>query len=619
MKKAMIYMILMVSFAFIQACTNDNIEDLYSYYGNGNNNSPSSSGSSTSTSGDVASFDFDIDTNNLSEEETIPTEDNDYVENTTFSKTVNIIFKEGDATISGDVDDSSIIVTHEGADLVVTSTTNDFVAYTISGNTSDGSLKIYSSKKFKLELAGVNITNPSGAAINIQSGKRVFVVLTDGTTNTLTDGNDYTDYLSQEDMKGCFFSEGQLSFSGKGTLKVYSNAQAAKKWDEDALQTVSVTSSGIRSDDYIVIRPNTNIYVEATAGNGIKGTDALSIYGGVINVKATGAGAKAISSDGHIAISGGRTTAIVTGSATYADGEVTGSAGLKTDSTFTISGGKLYLKNKGKGGKGISVDMQAYFNGGTVAVITEGSTYSYGSDDSKAKGIKTDGNLVINGGSIKVRTLGGSGCEGIESKGTITINNGYTEVYAYDDALNSKYELTINNGYVYAQSQNNDAIDANRNLNINGGNIIAFGAGAPENPLDAAEGYNIYINGGNVFGMGGSVAQTSSASKQASIALSTSLSDKTIGVSNANSQGILYMQVPTTNLSAVFITAEGMTASQTYTLKNGVSVSDGITWNGINTTGTLSGGSDLTTATAALQTGQGMGGGPSGGGPGNRW
>ena len=79
------------------------------------------------------------------------------------------------------------------------------------------------------------------------------------------------------------------------------------------------------------------------------------------------------------------------------------------------------------------------------------------------------------------------------------------------------------------------------------------------------------------------------------------------------------MQVPTTNLSAVFITAEGMTASQTYTLKNGVSVSDGITWNGINTTGTLSGGSDLTTATAALQTGQGMGGGPSGGGPGNRW
>lgn len=617
MKKVLFYAMLYASFLLSQACTSDNAEEWLSEGGYDGSGYQNGANSSTGTNGDAASFDFDIDTSSLSEEETIPLDDNDYVENTTFTKSVNIAFDEGSASFSGDIDGSTIIVNNDGANVVVTSTTSDFVAYTITGNTSNGSLKIYSNKKFKLELSGVSITNPSGSAINIQSGKRVFVVLKDGTTSTLTDGSSYTEYTTEEDMKGCFFSEGQLCFSGEGSLKVYSNCYAAKKWDSDLLQTVSVSSSGIRSDDYIVIRPKTNIYVEATAGNGIKGNDALSIYGGVVNVKTSGAGSKAISTDGNLLISGGRTTAIVTGSATYEDGEVSGSACLKADSIFTITGGQLNLKNKGRGGKGISVDMQTYFNGGTTAVITEGTTYTYGSDDSKAKGIKIDGNLEINDGIIKVRSVGGSGCEGIESKGTITINGGKTQVYSYDDALNSKYDLTINDGYIYAQSQNNDAIDANRNLYINGGNTIALGAGTPENPLDAAEGYNIYINGGNVFGIGGSVAQTSSASKQASIALSTSLSGKTIGVFDSNDNGMFYMQVPSTNLSAVFITSNGMSAGQSYSLSGDVTISGGTTWNGFNSTGSISGGSNITTATAALQVGQGMGGGGMGG-PGNR-
>ena len=626
MKKVMYCTMLLASMILSQSCSNDETEWNNDFpFNNGVNGGVSSSATSTGTLGDIGTFDIALNTESLTESETIPTDDNDYVENTKFSRSVSIVFNENGASFSGDIDGTGILVNNDGANVVITSTTSDFVAYTVSGSTSDGSLKIYSNKKFKLELAGVSITNSTGPAINIQSGKRVFVVLADGTTNTLTDGSIYTDYVSEEDMKGCFFSEGQLIFSGKGSLTVNSNCTSAKKWDADALQFESVTSSGIRSDDYIVIRPNTNIYVEASAGNGIKGNDALSIYGGVVNVKASGSAAKAISTDGHLLISGGRTTAVVSGSAAYASGEVSGSAGVKTDSTFTITGGELYVKNTGKGGKGISVDMTTSFQGGTVAVITTGTTYSYGSDDSKAKGIKADGNLEISGGSIKVRTLGGEGCEGIESKGKITITDGATQVYAYDDALNSKYDLYINGGLVYAQSQNNDAIDANQNLYINGGTTIALGAGTPENPLDAAEGYNIYINGGNVFGIGGSIAQTSSASKQASIAFTASLSGKNIGLLDASGNSMLYMQVPSTNLTAVFMTASGMTAGQAYTVKSDVSISGGSTWNGINATGTISGGTTLTTATAALQVGQGMGGGMGGGGgmpggaPGGRW
>ena len=551
---------------------------------------------STTAAGDVATFDIELNTSSLTETETVPTDDNDYVEQSSFSKFVEIVFSGNNASFTGDVDGVSITVS--GADVVVNSTT-DAVAYTLKGTTTDGSLKIYSDKKFKLELSGVSITNPTAAAINIQSKKRVFVVLADGTENNLTDGSTYTDTTDGEDMKACLFSEGQLIFSGSGTLNVEGNCKA-----------------GIRSDDYIVVRPGVNIYVKTTAGNGIKANDYLDIRGGVINVEATAAGAKALSSDGYVTVSGGRTTAITTGNATLDSdsNELTGSTALKADSTLTVTGGELYLKSTGNGGKGISTDMQTYIQGGTVAVITTGKTFTYNRDDTKAKGIKADGDIVVTGGSLKVRASGGDGSEGIESKAVMTIEGGTTEVYAYDDALNSKGNMYVNDGLIFAQSINNDALDANKNLYIEGGTTIALGAGTPENALDAAEGYSIFINGGNVFGIGGSTAQTSSSSKQASIAFNASVSDKKIGLFDSGDNALMYFEVPSTSLTAVYMTTSGMTAGQSYTVKSGVSLTSGTTWNGINIGGTLSGGNKLTTATSALQVGTGMGGGMTSGG-----
>lgn len=551
---------------------------------------------STTATGDVATFDIELNTSSLTETETVPADDNDYVEQSSFSKFVEIVFSGNSASFTGDVDGVSITVS--GADVVVNSTT-DAVAYTLKGTTTDGSLKIYSDKKFRLTLSGVNITNPTAAAINIQSKKRVFVVLDEGTENSLTDGTEYTDTTDGEDMKACFFSEGQLIFSGSGKLSVAANCKA-----------------GIRSDDYIVVRPGANIYVKATAGNGIKANDYLDIRGGVINVEATADGAKALSSDGYVTISGGRTTAITTGNATLDSdsNELTGAAGLKADSTLTVTGGELYLKSTGNGGKGISTDMQTYIQGGTVCVITTGKAFTYNRDDSKAKGIKADGDIIVTDGSLKVRATGGEGSEGIESKAEMAIEGGSVEVYAYDDALNSKKNLYINDGLVFAQSVNNDAIDANMNLYIQGGTTIALGAGTPENALDAAEGYSIFINGGNVVGIGGSTAQTSASSKQASIAFTASLSGKKIGLFDASGNARMYFEVPTTSLTAVYMTTSGMVAGQSYTVKSGVSLTAGSTWNGINIGGTLSGGDKLTTATSALQVGTGMGGGMMGGG-----
>lgn len=596
MKKVLLYTtMLLASFSLLPGCSSDDgLDELTDNYINGTN-----SGTTAGTTSDVASFDIAINTESLSEAESVPADDNDYEENTSFTKWVNIVFNGESATYDGDIDDTIIKVTATGAHVTVESTTDEFVVYTLSGSTTNGSLKINSNKKFKLQLAGVSITNPTGAAINIQSSKRAFIVAADGTTNTLTDGSSYTDYTSGEDLKGCFFSEGQLIFSGKGMLSVYGNCTAAIKKDG-----TTVTASAIRSDDYIVIRPNTNIYVKATAGNGIKGNEALNIYGGVVNVETSAKGVKGIASDGNILISGGRTTIITSGASVYdsSENDIAGSACLKADSVFTITGGELYAKNIGQGGKGISVDMQARFQGGTVGVITTGATYRYSNSlDSKAKGIKADGEIIVSGGNLKVRSTGGEGSEGIESKSVMTVESGSVAVYAYDDAINSASHLYIKGGTVYAHSTGNDGLDSNGNMYIQGGNIFAYGSKAPECGIDANEegGYTVYITGGNMFAIGGgNSVPNNSASTQGYVSASGSVSgEATASISDGTNTLATFTLPASYSNGSILVTASGMTAGNEYILSIG----------------------DASTTITAQQYGSsGMGGGgnPQGGGPG---
>lgn len=596
MKKVLLYTtMLLASFSLLPSCSSDDgLDELTDNYINGTN-----SGTTANTTSDVASFDIAINTESLSETESVPADDNDYEENTSFTKWVNIVFNGENATCEGDIDDTTIKVAATGAHVTVESTTDEFVVYTLSGSTNNGSLKVNSNKKFKLQLAGVGITNPTGAAINIQSSKRAFIVIADGTTNTLTDGSSYTSYTSGEDLKGCFFSEGQLIFSGKGMLSVYGNCTAAIKKDG-----TSVTASAIRSDDYIVIRPNTNIYVKASAGNGIKGNEALNIYGGVVNVETSAKGVKGIASDGNILISGGRTTIITSGASVYdsSENDIAGSACLKADSVFTITGGELYAKNIGQGGKGISVDMQARFQGGTVGVITTGSTYRYSSSlDSKAKGIKADGEIIVSGGNLKVRSTGGEGSEGIESKSVMTVESGSVAVYAYDDAINSASHLYIKGGTVYAHSTGNDGLDSNGNMYIQGGNIFAYGSKAPECGIDANEegGYTVYITGGNMFAIGGgNSVPNNSASTQGYVSASGSVSGgATASISDGTNTLATFTLPASYSNGSILVTASGMTAGSAYILSIG----------------------DASTTITAQQYGSsGMGGGgnPQGGGPG---
>lgn len=450
----------------IAACSSS--DDATNNEGNNTNNDVAINYSASIS--DLTALDVSIDQSSLNENETIPTDDEDYIENNTFSKNINIQFDGTSATVTGSV--NGVSVTVNGADVTVNSTAKK-VAYTVTGTTSDGYLKIYSENKFSICLNGLSITNPDGAPLNIQSKKRGYIVIADGTTNTLTDGTTYKDEIPTEDMKATLFSEGKMLFSGKGQLLVNANCKA-----------------GIRSDAYIMFRPGCNIYVNANAGNAIKANDAIYIKGGVINAETSAATAKAINCDGVIQISGGRTTAITTGNGQQdADGQdASGCAAIKTDSVLEVNGGSLLCKSTGTGGKGINATQGITFNKGTIKVVTTGGPYDDGKYSVSATGIKSDADITINQADIMVRSVGGNGSKGIESKGALNVNGGKLQVYSEDHALcSSSSPMTITDGYTFAMSTTGCGFHSKSSVNINGGVAIACGSTENKAGIEALE------------------------------------------------------------------------------------------------------------------------------------
>ena len=501
----------------------------------------------------------------------------DMLENNDFSTEVAIdLSNPVSKTVNG------VEITVNGSHVTANHGSEKKVCYVVSGSTTNGSLTILGEKKYAVKLNGVSITNPDSAALNLLSNKRAFVILADGTTNTLTDGVGGS-------QKGTLYCKGKLLFNGSGSLSVIGN-----------------TNNGIHSADYITFSKGCNIYVKVAENHGVKANDGIFINGGVLNVEVSAAAAKGINSESHIIINGGRTTVLTTGNGAYdtTDKSVKGAACIKTDSTLTVNGGELWLKSTGSGGKGINVDMEANFNGGSVYVITTGGQYKINNDSSSPKGIKVDGNINISGGRIWVRTSGYNG-EGIETKKQLTITGGEVASYAYDDAINSKSNMTITGGYVYAQGQHNDGLDANGNCYIKGGTIFAICSGTPEVAIDANTegGYKLYVTGGTIVAVGG-VENGSSLSQSCYQASSWSASTwyaLTVGSSTFS------FKTPSSGGSGLVVSG----ASQP-TLLSGVSVSDGSSYfGGLGIYGgTVSGGTNI--SLSSYSGGNGMNSGPGG-------
>ena len=529
----------------------------------------------------------------------------DSISGTMFDRTIQIVFADGGAQIIGD---SNNIVTVHGNHVTVNNTTDEKVIYELKGTAQDGSIKLYSSKKQALILDGLDLTSTKGAAINNQGKKKCFVVVKG--TNNIKDATSYTSTSADEDEKAALFSEGQLIFSGDGTLTVTAQGK-----------------SGITSDDYIHFMESQTINVNSSAGHGIRGKDAVIISDGTISVSVSANMKKGITSDSLVCINGGETMIIVSGSAAYddEDAEYKGTAGVKADCLFQMNGGSMSVVNFGTGGKGICGDLTGCFNGGTVKVTTTGSNYGsssgnrWGSSSSNsvsAKGIKFDGNLYFNGGTVTVNC---AAHEGIEARGTITVTDGIVYSYsAADDAINSGSAFTISGGYVCGHAVRNDGLDANGNFYIKGGTVYAIGTTSPEMAIDANTegGYKLYVSGGTIIAVGG----LESGASLTQNCYQTSSWSKSTWYSMAVGDDVFAFKTPSSGGTTLVVSGSSQPV-----LKSGVKVQDGTElFEGLlNTGGSISGGSEVSlssyTGGGGFEPGGGFGpggGGRHGGGPG---
>ena len=587
MKRLLFILMLVASVSVVTCCTADDLfEENYNSRNNEWGNGGNMSSGSSATTGELASLDVAIDRMTVepttTASEYFPDEE-DALANNAFTTEVSInlsnpVTKKGNG-VEVTVNGGHVTANHG-------STTN--VCYVLSGTTTDGSFTVVGEKKYAVKLNDVSIANPDSAALNLLSGKRAFILLADGTTNTLADGTGGS-------QKGALYCKGKLLFNGSGQLSVTGN-----------------TNNGIHSADYIVFNKRNNIYVKSTANHGIKANDGIFINGGILNVEVSAAATKGINCESNIIVNGGRTTVLTTGDGTYdtEDREAKGAAGIKADSTLTVNGGELWLKSTGSGGKGINVDQDANFNGGSVYVVTTGEQFRSNNDTASPKGIKAEGNINVGGGRIWVRTSGYNG-EGIETKKELNITGGEVASYAYDDAINSKSTMTISGGYVYAQGQRNDGLDANGNCYIKGGTVYAICSGAPEVAIDANTegGCRLYVEGGTIIAVGG-------------LENGSSLSQSCYQASSWNANTWYALTVGNSTFS--FVTpsygGSGLVVSGVSqpALQSGVSVSGGTEYfGGIGISGgSVSGGSSVSLSSYSGGNGGNGGMGGPGGGPG---
>ena len=391
----------------------------------------------------------------------------------TTSDTIAIAWSGSAVSIEGAHE--GVSVTNEGGYVTVTSTVEESITYLLSGN-GTGQLTIYGVYRHQLILNGLTLSCSDGPAINNQCHKKCYVVLQGA--NSLSDGSTYAS--STEDRKAAFFSEGQMIFSGNGSLAVTGSYKHA-----------------LASDDYIRFAESTGALTLKAASDGIHTNDGIYFDGGTFVIEA---GADGVQCD---------TATIVVN-----DGSITVTAatdkGIVAYDSIIVNGGTIRITSDYKC---IKTKSALVINGGDIQVVCKGEASSGG-------GHGGGGWWAPGGGPGGGSSTENDSPEGIEAKGTITINGGTVYSQSADDAINSGGDLTINGGQVCAYSTGNDGLDANGNCYIKGGLVYAIGAKSPEVAIDAnsEEQKKLYISGGTIVAIGGleSGAQLSQTCYQAS-------------------------------------------------------------------------------------------------------
>jgi len=358
-----------------------------------------------------------------------------------YEEPVEIRFNDGNEP---DIDNpySEISVSKNGENVLATISGTTERHFLLSGTARNGSFKVRGGdSRVVLSLNGVNITNNSGPAINVQKGKRVTVCLVSGKENSLNG----TSAAPQgtEQAKGTFFSEEKLYFTGSGSLEVKARSSGDPNRNDHAI---------VVDNDFEI--DNGKITISEAEGDGIHANEKIEIKGGVIKIASKGDAIQSEKPGSSVVVSGGKILAKTTGIKSH---------GITSEGTITIENeARVQISVLGNGSKGIKSTSWAEIKGGTVAIQASGDRDQNDADTSTAAGIKVGGDnavdLFIEGGTITIKSPG-SKAKGINTSGDIDMKDGNVDIEADDDGIKVHGTLKMSGGSITAVSRKSDAID----------------------------------------------------------------------------------------------------------------------------------------------------------------
>ncbi len=301
--------------------------------------------------------------------------------------------------------------------------------YTLQGKLSGRLIVDAPEGEVELVFDGIDIEYPNGSPVYIAQAKKVLVTLSEGSKNSITDGEIYIyDDEQNSEPDAALFSKSDLVIDGSGTLDITSSS-----------------ACGIKSKDTLVISGGK--FKLNTALHSIVGRDSLTVSGGDFDITTGESALKATNTEdaalGNIEITGGTFNVNAENN------------GIKAENTLSVSGGNINIERSVEGFEAKHIN------------ISGGCSYITSSDDG------------INASTSSSTTQFEAMKFDATNAPTVNISDGVVIIDAEGDGIDSNGSASVDGGTVIVYgptASGNSALDFETDMSINGGTLIALGA-----------------------------------------------------------------------------------------------------------------------------------------------